>query len=164
MQAGDGRASGPRCGNGEEADLRAEVAPIGSDRSERVGDGPEEQTVDDSLVLRGDLGDARGHGEDDVEALGGQQVRAAPFEPLGARQRLTGRTVAVAARVVPDAPMAASVTLLDVATERGGAALLDGRHHTVLRGRQSGPDLDPAPGRELAESVAGEGASRTGDL
>ena len=39
--------------------------------------------------------------------------------------------------------MAEVVTLLDVAAERGRAALLDGRHHTVLRGRQSGPDPGP---------------------
>ena len=39
--------------------------------------------------------------------------------------------------------MTAVVTLFDVAAERGGAALLDGRHHTALRGRQSGPDLGP---------------------
>ena len=39
--------------------------------------------------------------------------------------------------------MAAAVTLFDVAAERGGAALLDGRHHTALRRRQGGPDLGP---------------------
>ena len=110
----------------EEAELGAEVARVGSDRPERVGDGPEEQTVDDGLVLGGDLGDSRGHREDDVEVLDRQQVRAPSFEPLGAGQRLTGRTVAVATRVVPDAPMATVVTLFDVAAEGSGAALLDG--------------------------------------
>ena len=97
----------PGVEDGEEADLGAEMVRVGSNRAERLGDGPEEQTVDDGLVLGGDLGDGRGHGENDVEVLGRQQVRAASFEPLGAGQRLAGRTVAVAARVVPDAPMAA---------------------------------------------------------
>ena len=115
------------------------MARVGRYGAECVGDGPEEQTVDDGLVLSGDLGDGRGHGEDDVEVLGGQQVRAAAFEPLGAGQRLAGRTVPVAARVVPDAPMAAVVALLDMAAERGGAALLEGRHHAVLRRGQNGP-------------------------
>ena len=128
---------------GEEADLGAEVAGVGGYGAQCVGDGPEEQTVDDGLVLGGDLGDRRGHGEDDVEVLGGQQVRATLFQPRGAGQRLTGRTVAVTAGVVPDAPMAAVVALLDVAAERGGAALLDGRHHAALRRRESGPDLGP---------------------
>ena len=49
----------------------------------------------------------------------------------------------VATGVVPDAPMTAVVTLLDVAAERGGAALLDGRHHAAVRRREGGPDLGP---------------------
>ena len=61
----------PGVQDGEEADLGAEVAGVGSDRAERLGDGAEEQTVDDGLVLGGDLGDRRGHGEDDMEVLGG---------------------------------------------------------------------------------------------
>ena len=64
----------PGVEHGEEADLGAEMARVGSDRAERLGDGPEEQTVEDGLVLGGDLGDRRGHGEDDVEVLCGQQV------------------------------------------------------------------------------------------
>ena len=143
----------PGVEDGEEADLGAEMAGVGRDRAQRVGDGPEEQTVDDGLLLGGDLGDRRGHGEDDVEVLGGQQVRAAPFEPLGAGQRLAGRTVAVATRVVPDAPMAAMVTLLDVTAEGGGAALLDGRHHTTLRRGESGPDLGPEGVAVAAEDL-----------
>ena len=73
----------PGVEDGEEADLVAEMARIGGDRAEHLGDGAEEETVDDGLVLSGDLGDRRGHGEDDVEVLGGQQVRPAPFEPRG---------------------------------------------------------------------------------
>ena len=107
----------PGVQDGEEADLGAEVAGVGRYGAKRLGDGPEEETVDDGLVLGGDLGDRRGHGEDDVEVLGGKQVRPAPFEPRGAGQRLTGRTMAVATGVVPHAPMTAVVTLLDVAAE-----------------------------------------------
>ena len=131
----------PGVEDGEEADLGAEVAGVGGDGAQRLGHGPEEETVDDGLVLDGDLGDRRRHGEDDVEVLGGQQVRPAPLEPRGAGQGLTARTVAVAAGVVPDAPMAAVATLLDVAAEGGGATLLDGRHHAALRRREGGPDL-----------------------
>ena len=65
----------PGVQHGEEADLGAEVAGVATDRAERVGDGPEEQTVDDGLVLRGDLGDGRGHGEDDVEVIGSRSAR-----------------------------------------------------------------------------------------
>ena len=151
----------PGVQHGEETDLGAEVARVGGDGAQRVGDGPEEQAVDDGLVLGGDLGDGRGDGEDDVEVLGGQQVRAASFEPLGAGQRLAGRTVAVAARVVPDAPMAAVVTLVDVAAERGGAALLDGRHHAVLGRGQNGSDLGSEGVAVAAEDLPhGAGGAR----
>ena len=44
----------PGVQHGEEADLGAEMARVGSDRAQRVGDGPEEQAVDDGLVLSGD--------------------------------------------------------------------------------------------------------------
>ena len=74
----------PGVEDGEEADLGAEVAGVGGDGAQRLGDGSEEQSVDDGLVLGGDLGDRRRHGEDDMEVLGGQQVRPAPFEPSGA--------------------------------------------------------------------------------
>ena len=153
----------PGVQDGEEADLGAEVAGVGGDRAQRLGDGAEEQSVDDGLVLRGDLGDSRGHGEDDVEILGGQQVRPTSFEPLGARQRLTGRTVAIATRVVPDAPMAAAVTLLDVTAERSGAALLDGRHHAALGRGEGGRDLRSEGVAVAAEDVRhGERGARHG--
>ena len=48
--------------HGEEADLGAEVMRVGSDRAERLGGGAKEQTVDNGLVLGGDLGDHRRHG------------------------------------------------------------------------------------------------------
>ena len=52
----------PGVQDGEETDLGAEVAGDGGDRAERLGDGPEEEAVDDGLVLGGDLGDRGGHG------------------------------------------------------------------------------------------------------
>ena len=159
----------PGVEDGEEADLGAEVPGVGGDGAERLGDGAEEETVDDGLVLGGDLGDRRGHGENDVEVLGGQQVRPAPFEPRGTGQRLTGRTVAIATRVVPDAAMAAAVALLDVAAEGGGAALLDGRHHPALRRGEGGPGLGAGGVAVAAEDLrhGGRGARhdrRSGDV
>ena len=143
----------PGVEDGEETDLGAEVAGVGGNGAERLGNGPEEETVDDGLVLGGYLGDRRRDGEDDVEVLGGQQVRPAPFEPRGPGQRLTGRTVAVATGVVPDAAMTAVVALLDVAAEGGGAALLDGRHHPALRRGEGGPGLNPKGVAVAAEDL-----------
>ena len=61
----------PGVEDGEEADLGAEVAGVSGDRAQGVGDRPEEEAVNDGLVVGGDLGDGRGHGEDDVEVLRG---------------------------------------------------------------------------------------------
>ena len=50
----------PGVQDGEEADLGAEMARVGGYRAESLGDGPEEEIVDDGLVLGGELGDSRG--------------------------------------------------------------------------------------------------------
>ena len=141
----------PGVEDGEEADLGAEVARVGGNRAECLGDGSEEETVDDGLVLGGDLGDRRGHGEDDVEVLGGQQVLPAPFEPRGAGQRLTGRTVAVAAGVVPDAPMAA------VVLRHGDRGARHGRRSGDVRSRfRYGPRKEVQRTRGRADRAGGE--------
>ena len=41
----------PGVQHGEETDLGAEVARVGGDGAQRLGDGPEEQAIDDGLVL-----------------------------------------------------------------------------------------------------------------
>jgi hypothetical protein len=67
-----------------------------------------------------------GQGEDDVEVLDGQQLQLAGVDPCGALGGPTLGTVAVAATVVADLEVPALVALIDVGTERGGAADLDG--------------------------------------
>ena len=54
----------PGVEDGKEADLGAEVTGVGADGAECLGDGAEEEPVDDGLVLGGELGDRRGYGED----------------------------------------------------------------------------------------------------
>jgi hypothetical protein len=46
--------------DGEEADLAAEVPRIGGEGLERCGHGIEQYRIDDSLVVKGDLGDFGG--------------------------------------------------------------------------------------------------------
>ncbi len=59
MRVMDERLS-PGVQHGEEADLGAEVARVAGNGAQRLGEGPEEQAVDDGLVLGGNLGDSRG--------------------------------------------------------------------------------------------------------
>jgi hypothetical protein len=56
-------------------------------------------------------------------------------KPLGTRQGLALWAVAIAARVVADALVAAGVALLDMAAERCRATLLDRRHDATLSRR-----------------------------
>ena len=90
--------------DGDDADLGAEMLGIGGDRAQRLGGGAEQDAVDDGLVLEGDLGDRRRHGEDDVEVGHRQQIGLARRASHSrARQPLALRTVPVAAGVVGDA-------------------------------------------------------------
>ena len=63
--------------------------------------------ADDRLVLQGDTGDRRRHGEDEVEIGDWQQLGLAIGEPLRAAQPLALWTVPVAAGVVGDTGSAA---------------------------------------------------------
>ena len=130
----------PRVEDRQEADLGAEVAGVVGDRRQWVGDDPNQETVDDRLVLHRDLSDRRRNGEEDVEVLPAQQLRPPPLEPHGAAHRLTAPTVAVATRAVPHAALATAVTLPDVSAA-AGAPPLDSRHHAALCPPARGPRL-----------------------
>ena len=68
----------------KEPDLSAQMAGIRRDGPQRLGDRPEEEAIDDGLVLVGDGSDRRGDREDDVEVVDGEQVRSAGVDPRGA--------------------------------------------------------------------------------
>jgi len=125
----------PSVEDGEETELCAEMLGIGSDRLQGLGDGVEQNVVDRSFVVMGDGGDLLRHGEDDVEVWHCEELGSSVLKPLGTRQGLALWAVAIAARVVADALVAAGVALLDMAAERGRATLLDRRHDAALRGR-----------------------------
>ena len=71
----------------KEPDLGAQMTWIRRDGPQRLGDRPEEEAIDDGLVLVGDGGDRRGHREDDVEVVDGEQVRSARIDPRGAGEQ-----------------------------------------------------------------------------
>ena len=127
----------PRVQDGDHAGLGAEVLRVGTDGADRLGRGLEQDVVDDRLVLQGDGGDGRRHGENDMEIRNWQEFGTTIGEPLGARQALALGAVPIAARVVGDAGLAAVLALLDMAAERCGAAGLHGGHDTALGLRQT---------------------------
>src|SRR3954451_17464098 len=95
---------------------------IGGDGKQRLGGCAEQQVVDDRLVLISDRGDLGRQREDQVEVADRQQIGLAGREPILRRRALTLRAMAVATRVVRNPAMAAVLTTLDMAAERGRAA------------------------------------------
>jgi hypothetical protein len=146
----------PGVEHGGDADPGAKMPGIGGDRHHRLGGGPEQQIVDDRLVLPGDVGDLGRQREDDMEVSDRQQVGLALGEP-GARGRaLALRTVAIATGVIGDPEIAAVVAAIDMAAQRRCAAVLDRRHDLQLREAQA-PSVDGPVSRAC-------GAEDIGDL
>ncbi len=129
----------PRClGLSRGADqCRAKaVSWLSRDRHHRLRRRAEQQVVDDSFVLEGDVGDLGRQTEDDVEVADRQQVGLAFRQPGARSSTLALRAVPVAATVVGDALMAAVLAGLDMTARSRRAARLDRRHDLELRQAQ----------------------------
>jgi hypothetical protein len=68
-----------------------------------------------------------------MEILAVEKFGLAALDPLSASQRLTLRTVAISAGAVANALVAALIALLNLPSESGGPAHLDGGHDAPLR-------------------------------
>jgi len=122
----------PSVQHGKEADLSSEVFRVGSDGAERFRGCPEEDAVDDALVLKSHRRNFIGNGKDDVIVGNGKQLGHARLEPLGLGERLALGTMAVAAGVVGDPLGAALIAHVDVPAQEGSPADFDGAHGTML--------------------------------
>jgi len=127
-----GHCRAPAVKHGGGTDTSAKMLRIGSDGEQRFGRRAEQQVIDDCLVLVSDWGDLGGQCENDVEIADRQQIGLAGRQPIRRRRALTFWAMAVAARVVSDAAVAAVLAALDMPAERSRAALLDCRHHLEL--------------------------------
>jgi len=61
-----------------------------------------------------------------MEVLDGKQLRLALIKPFGPGQRLALRTVPIAARIIGDALVTATITFFDVSAECSSATALNG--------------------------------------
>lgn len=118
------------------------------DGHHRLRGRPEQQIVEQRLVLPGDVGNLGWKREDDMESANRQEISLALGQPAARGGALALGAVPVAAAVIGDALMAAVLATLDMATERGGAAVADRRHHLELRQAQ-------VTGVKRAEAVPG---------
>src|SRR5260370_40463394 len=79
----------------EESDLRAQMLGVGRNSAQRLADGPEQNVVDDVLILQSNGCDWLRQSEDDMNILGVEKLRSTLIQPFGASQWLTFWTVAV---------------------------------------------------------------------
>jgi hypothetical protein len=132
-----------------DADAGAEVLGVGRDGDQSLGRSLEQQIINDSLVLVGDVGDGRRQCEHDMIIRHRQQVGLARRQPVLCRRALALRAVPVAARVVRDLAVRALLAARDMPAERRRAAALDRRHHLQLAEADMA-GIGPAPCRTVA--------------
>jgi hypothetical protein len=68
----------------EPSDLRAQMLGVSRNRAQRLGGGPEQNVVEDLLVLQGNGSNGLRYREDDMKILGVEKLGSAVFQPLGA--------------------------------------------------------------------------------
>jgi hypothetical protein len=111
--------------HGGETDAGAEMPGIDGDGEQRLGRGLEEDGVDLSLVVVGDVGDRRRQREHHMVVGHGQEFGLAVGQPCLRRRALALGAMAVAAGVVGDVDVVALLAARDMAAERRRAAALD---------------------------------------
>jgi hypothetical protein len=128
---------------GAEHDAEAAVTEL----EQRLGGGVE-QRVEHRLGRElGEGAKLARQREDDVEVPDVEEPLLTLRDPLLLGERLTLRAMPVAARVVRRVLVAARSAEVDMAPERGGAALRDVRQHPPLLARQRMADLELRPMR-----------------
>ena len=113
----------PGMENRQEPDGGPEVVGVGRHLQQGPGRGLKEDAIDHLRVLQGKGSESLGQREHHVEIGHGQEVRLLGLKPLGRLTALALGTVPVPAGVVGDLPLAAVVTLLDMAPQNPGPAL-----------------------------------------
>ena len=141
----------PGVQHGQKADLRTQMLGVGDGGAQRLRHRPEQDVVNQGLVLKRDDRNLARNPEHDMVVGHVEQFRLTVLKPLGACEALALWTIAVPARVVSDTLMTAIAATLDVTAKRGGAAILDRDHGTPPRGRQQRAMLVTKSRAEMAE-------------
>ena len=135
----------PRVEDAEHADLRAEMARVGGDLTERRRARLKEPRVQARAIPIGQGQQPMREREDDVDVRHVEEFALAGMEPALPGLRLALRAVPVPTRVIGDGLMAAGVTPIEMPAERGGATARDRP--------EDGPLLHAQPRMLLEEGV-----------
>ncbi len=136
----EGQLPGPGVQHERGAEPGAE--PAVAELEQGLGGGVKERVEDHVRGAAREGSQLGRQGEDDVEVPDVEQALAALLDPMLLGERLTLRAVPVAARMVRVVHVPARRAVLDMASERGGAALRDVRQHPLLRGGEQVQDLE----------------------
>src|SRR3984893_17355306 len=140
------------CNTVDEADFRAEVFRIASDFEKCFCTGPEQQIVDDFLVLQSQWSELPRKCEDHMDVAHGEKFSLTCRDPAFSGRGLTLRAVSIAAAVVGDGgTMPAAGAFIEMTAECGGATPRNGQQH-----------FDMLPAEPLAISFD-EGSSHAAD-
>ena len=127
-----GHRGSPCVEHREESDLRPQMLGISRNGAQCLAGRPEQNVVDDVLILKGNGGDWLRDSEDHMEILGVEKLGSTIIQPFGASQRLAFWAVAISARIITDALVVTAITVLDVAAKRRGSTQLNGAHDATL--------------------------------
>src|SRR6478736_208473 len=113
-----GHRGSPCVEHREESDLRAQMLGIGRDGAQGLAGRPEQNIVDDVLILKGNGCDWLRHSEDHMEILGVEKLGSTIIQPLAASQRLAFWAVAIPARIITDALVLTAITMFAAMTKQ----------------------------------------------
>jgi hypothetical protein len=119
--------------HGEETDLGSEMLGVEGNFQKSFGARPEQQVVEELLVLQQQGRELVGQGKDDVEVADREQLFLASGEPTVTSCDLTLWAMPIATGVEDDGAMATTGTLMEVSTQDRGTAVSDGAEHFLVR-------------------------------
>jgi len=117
----------------EETDLGSEMLGVEGNLQKSLGTGPEQQIVEELLVLQQEWRELVGQGKDHVEVVDGEQFFLASREPTLTGCHLTLWAMAIPTGVENDGTMATTGTQMAMSTQNRGPAVRDGTEHFLVR-------------------------------
>jgi hypothetical protein len=124
----------------KKADLGSKMLGVEGNLHKRFGAGPEQQVVEELLVLQQEWRELVRQGKNYVEVADGEQFfLASSREPAPPSRDLTLGAVPIATGVENDDPMATTGALMEMSTQDCGTAVGDGAEHFLVH------PVDPAP-------------------
>jgi len=123
----------------KKADLGSKMFGVEGNLQKSFGAGPEQQIVEELLVLEHEGRELVRQGKPKVEVADGEQFFLASREPAPTSRDLTLGAVPIATGVENDGAMATAGALMEMSTQNCGRAVGDGAEHLLVH------PVDPAP-------------------